>query len=92
MKTPNYENTVGKHPIPHAKGIAKDEDISKDEIENNDKQKDEKGKDEKGKKNKQINYSESFSKLKNYRSGNKSYSSFKLKFDKPEKILCLMCL
>lgn len=24
-KNPNYENTVGKHPIPHAKGIAKDE-------------------------------------------------------------------
>jgi hypothetical protein len=22
---PNYENTVGKHPIPHAKGIAKGE-------------------------------------------------------------------
>lgn len=25
MKTPNYDKTVGKHPIPHAKGIAKDE-------------------------------------------------------------------
>ncbi len=25
MKTPNYENQQGKHPIPHAKGIAKDE-------------------------------------------------------------------
>ena len=25
MKTPNYDNTVGKHPIPHAKGILKDE-------------------------------------------------------------------
>lgn len=24
-KNPNYENTQGKHPIPHAKGIAKDE-------------------------------------------------------------------
>lgn len=30
-KNPNYENTVGKHPIPHAKGMAKDEnrDIEK---------------------------------------------------------------
>ncbi len=25
MKTPNYEHQVGKHPIPHAKGIAKGE-------------------------------------------------------------------
>ncbi len=25
MKTPNYEEQQGKHPIPHAKGIAKDE-------------------------------------------------------------------
>ena len=25
MKNPNYEETQGKHPIPHAKGIAKDE-------------------------------------------------------------------
>lgn len=25
MKTPNYEDQQGKHPIPHAKGIAKDE-------------------------------------------------------------------
>lgn len=25
MKNPNYDNTVGKHPIPHAEGIAKDE-------------------------------------------------------------------
>lgn len=24
-KNPNYENKVGKHPIPHAKGMAKDE-------------------------------------------------------------------
>lgn len=30
MKTPNYENTEGKHPIPHAKGIAKDEKRDKD--------------------------------------------------------------
>ncbi|RAJ22111.1 hypothetical protein LX77_02770 [Gelidibacter algens] len=35
MKTPNYDNTVGKHPIPHAKGIAKDEtsDIEKQKKE-----------------------------------------------------------
>lgn len=26
MKTPNYDDKVGKHPIPHAKGIAKDEE------------------------------------------------------------------
>ncbi|MGA8854134.1 MAG: hypothetical protein WB492_08150 [Christiangramia sp.] len=25
MKKPNYEDQQGKHPIPHAKGIAKDE-------------------------------------------------------------------
>ena len=25
MKNPNYQETQGKHPIPHAKGIAKDE-------------------------------------------------------------------
>ncbi len=25
MKAPNYDKTVGKHPIPHAKGIGKDE-------------------------------------------------------------------
>ena len=24
MKTPNYDNTVGKHPIPHAEGVLKD--------------------------------------------------------------------
>ena len=24
-KNPNYDNTVGKHPIPHAQGIAKGE-------------------------------------------------------------------
>ena len=29
MKTPNYEDQQGKHPIPHAKGIAKDEDNKK---------------------------------------------------------------
>ncbi len=31
MKKPNYDKTVGKHPVPHAKGIAKDEtsDIEK---------------------------------------------------------------
>lgn len=25
MKTPNYKDTESKHPIPHAKGLAKDE-------------------------------------------------------------------
>lgn len=25
MKTPNYDEQQGKHPIPHAKGVAKDE-------------------------------------------------------------------
>lgn len=29
-KYPNYDNTVGKHPIPHAKGIAKNENSSMD--------------------------------------------------------------
>jgi len=33
MKTPNYEDTVGKHPIPHAKGLAKDEKKDKDKKE-----------------------------------------------------------
>ncbi len=34
MKSPNYENTVGKHPIPHAEGIAKNEKSDKDKKEN----------------------------------------------------------
>ncbi len=29
MKTPNYDDKKGKHPIPHAEGIAKDEDSEK---------------------------------------------------------------
>tara|TARA_B100000929_G_C15465731_1_gene406106 strand:- start:502 stop:636 length:135 start_codon:yes stop_codon:yes gene_type:complete len=43
MKTPNYEDQQGKHPIPHAKGIAKDEkaqgkkDDSKDKKSEKDK-------------------------------------------------------
>ncbi len=39
MKTPNYDNTVGKHPIPHAKGIAKGEisDIEKQKKDATDK-------------------------------------------------------
>ena len=36
MKTPNYEDTQGKHPIPNAKGIAKDEKKD-DEKKNEDK-------------------------------------------------------
>ena len=27
MKHPNYEETQGKHPIPHAKDIAKDDNL-----------------------------------------------------------------
>lgn len=40
MKTPNYDATVGKHPIPHAKGIAKGEtsDIEKQKNEAIDKE------------------------------------------------------
>lgn len=41
MKTPNFEKTKSKHPIPHAKGIAKDDnlepksiDINKDKAKN----------------------------------------------------------
>jgi hypothetical protein len=30
MKTPNYDDKVGKHPIPHAEGIAKDEKNKED--------------------------------------------------------------
>jgi len=37
MKTPNYENTVGKHPIPHAKGILKDEKSVEEKRKDNDK-------------------------------------------------------
>lgn len=35
MKSPNYEHTVGKHPIPHAEGIAKNKKSEKDEKKNN---------------------------------------------------------
>lgn len=31
MKSPNYEDTEGKHPIPHAKGIAKGENAKEGE-------------------------------------------------------------
>ncbi len=27
MKTPNFDDKQGKHPIPHAKGIAKDDNL-----------------------------------------------------------------
>ncbi|CAM4146834.1 hypothetical protein [Gillisia hiemivivida] len=40
MKTPNYDDKVGKHPIPHAEGIAKDEK-RKDEKKEGDKKKEE---------------------------------------------------
>ena len=32
MKTPNYDDKKGKHPIPHAKGIAKDDNLQPDSI------------------------------------------------------------
>lgn len=41
MKTPNYENQQGKHPIPHAEGIL-DEAKSVEEKRNEDKNKDKK--------------------------------------------------
>ncbi|WP_157881735.1 hypothetical protein [Aequorivita aquimaris] len=28
MKTPNFDDKQGKHPIPHAKGIAKDDNLN----------------------------------------------------------------
>ena len=40
MKTPNYDDTQGKHPIPHAKGIGKDE--KKDDKKNEENKKDKK--------------------------------------------------
>ena len=44
MKTPNYEDQQGKHPIPHAKGIAKDEKEQerKDDSKNKKSEKDKK--------------------------------------------------
>lgn len=33
MKTPNYEKQKGKHPIPHAKGIAQDDNLQPKSIE-----------------------------------------------------------
>jgi len=44
MKTPNYDDKVGKHPIPHAEGIAKNE-----KKDGGDKKKDDKNKKEEGK-------------------------------------------
>ena len=42
MKNPDNKGTVGKHPIPHAKGIAKsDEKQQKDIIEYDNKQNEE---------------------------------------------------
>lgn len=48
MKTPNYDKTIGKHPIPHAKGIAKDEtsDIEKQKEKASDKKTDHKDEEE----------------------------------------------
>jgi|TARA_R100001369_G_scaffold11109_1_gene24466 hypothetical protein len=42
MKTPNYDDKVGKHPIPHAKGIAKDEKKNEDEKKKSETKKDKK--------------------------------------------------
>ncbi|HKJ49029.1 MAG TPA: hypothetical protein VJ973_08065 [Christiangramia sp.] len=42
MKKPNYEEQQGKHPIPHAKGIAKDEDSEKMKENSKDSEKDKK--------------------------------------------------
>lgn len=39
MKAPNYDDKQGKHPIPHAKGIAKDEKNSGDDKKKGDNQK-----------------------------------------------------
>ena len=36
MKTPNYKETKGKHPIPHAKGIAKDDNLDPKSIKTGD--------------------------------------------------------
>lgn len=46
MKSPNYDDTVGKHPIPHAKGIAKDENAKKYEKKDNSSKKDSKNEEE----------------------------------------------
>ncbi|WP_262707151.1 hypothetical protein [Nonlabens ponticola] len=32
MKTPNYKETQGKHPIPHAKNIAKDDNLQPESV------------------------------------------------------------
>lgn len=42
MKTPNYDDKVGKHPIPHAKGIAKDENTKNGDKKDNSAKKDSK--------------------------------------------------
>jgi len=42
MKTPNYDDKVGKHPIPHAKGIAKDEKRKEDDKKKEEAKKDKK--------------------------------------------------
>jgi len=36
MKKPNFEETKGKHPIPHAKGIAKDDNLQPKSIKTHD--------------------------------------------------------
>lgn len=44
MKTPNYDDKVGKHPIPHAEGIAKDEKKKSDKKKDADKKKEDSNK------------------------------------------------
>ncbi|WP_194852309.1 hypothetical protein [Nonlabens antarcticus] len=39
MKTPNYDDTKGKHPIPHAKGIAKDDNLNPKSVSTEDDEK-----------------------------------------------------
>lgn len=46
MKSPNYDDKEGKHPIPHAKGIGKDENAKKDGEKDNSAKKDSKNEEE----------------------------------------------
>ncbi len=40
IKTPNFEEKVGKHPIPHAKGVTDKDNRNPKSIETNDAEKD----------------------------------------------------
>ena len=39
IKTPNFEEKVGKHPIPHAKGVTNKDNRNPKSIETNDSEK-----------------------------------------------------